>query len=74
MPITMVKSKMPSIFHFLAKKEVAAYHRLLLIDPCGFQRKGGSRDADYNGEVQNAITSSFTRQTGSDNIFPPLID
>ena len=46
----------------------------LLIDPCRFLWNGVSRDAEHNGEVQNAFTSCFSRQTGSASIFLLVID
>ena len=35
--------------------------------------KGSFRDANYNGEVQNAVTSSFARQAGTDSFFRLLL-
>ena len=35
--------------------------------------KGSFRDANYNGEVRNAVTSSFARQAGTDSFFRLLL-
>ena len=70
MPNTMVKS---TSLLLPVSPHVTAFSCPLLIHPCRFHRKGISWDAEYNGLVQNVVTSRLALQTGSVSIFQPFL-
>ena len=63
MPNTMVMSKISAPFS-LTKQDVTAFHWFIRIVFIG----RALRDAEYNGEAENVVTSCFASKTGSDSI------